>query len=142
MSNDIKDIFQIMKEIYTDVTNAVLASYPTCTIRNSFVYAPDAFPFASIVMSGDGSTANTRDSSHIDKFDDISATVDVYCNTANGKKTQAEGIMAIIKDKFYSLNFTMVSCKPNSNISNAQVYRITATFVATVDYNGNIYTRR
>lgn len=136
------NVFEIQREIFTSVANEVLTSYPTCNIVNSFVYAPDKFPTASIVMSGDGSTANTRDSSHIDKFDDISATVDVYCNTANGKKTQAEGIMAIIKDKFYSLNFTMVSCKPNSNISNAQVYRISATFVATVDNNGNIYTRR
>lgn len=142
MSNEIKDIFQIMKEIYTDVTNAVLASYPTCTIRNSFVYAPDAFPLASIVMSGDGNTQNTRDSSNIDKFNDVTATVDVYTNTVNGKKAQAEGIMAIISGSFYALNFKMVSCKPSSNISNAQNYRLSATFTATVDCYGNIYARR
>lgn len=142
MSNDIKDIFQIMKEIYTDVTNAVLASYPTCTIRNSFVYAPDAFPFASIVMSGDGNTQNTRDSSDVDKYNDITATVDIYTNKTDGKKTQAEDIMGIINKKFFSLNFKLVSCKPNSNISNAQIYRLSATFTATVDCYGNIYARR
>lgn len=136
------NVFQAMKDIYTQVANTVLASYPTCTIRNSFVYAPDAFPFASIVMSGDGNTRNTRDSSHINKFNDITATVDVFTNKADGKKTEAEGIMGVISDKFYSLNFDLVSCKPSSNTSNAQIYRLTATFVATVDYNGKLYSRR
>ena len=142
MSNDPKNIFQIQSEIYTDVSDTVLASYPTCTIRNSFVYAPDAFPFASIVMSGDGNTQNTRDSSNIDKFNDITATVDVYTNTVSGKKAQAEGIMAVINGRLYALNFKMVSCKPSSNISNAQNYRLSATFTATVDCYGNIYARR
>lgn len=142
MSNDPKNVFQVMKEIYTDVANAILASYPTCTVRNSFVYAPDAFPFASIVMSSDGNTQNTRDSSHIDKYNDITATVDVYTNAVDSKKTQAESIMAVINGRLYALNFKMVSCKPNSNISNAQIYRLSATFTATVDNNGNIYARR
>ena len=142
MSNDPKNIFQIQSEIYTDVADTVLASYPTCTIRNSFVYAPDAFPFASIVMSGDGNTQNTRDSSHIDKFNDITATVDVYTNTVNGKKKQAEDIMAVISGRLYALNFKMVSCKPSSNTNIASTYRLSATFTATVDCYGNIYARR
>lgn len=142
MSNDPKNIFQIQSEIYTDVANTVLASYPTCTIRNSFVYAPDAFPFASIVMSDDGDTQNTRDSSNIEKYIDVTATVDVYTNTANGKKVQAEGIMAVISSRLYALNFKKVSCKPNSNTNIASTYRLSATFTATVDCYGNIYARR
>lgn len=136
------NVFQAQKEIYTDVANTVLASYPTCNIRNSFVYAPDAFPTVAIVMSCDGNTQNTRDSSNVDKYNDITATVDVYTNKTDGKKTQAEDIMGIINEKFFSLNFKLVSCKPNSNISNAQIYRLSATFTATVDNNGNIYARR
>lgn len=136
------NVFQAQKEIYTDVADTVLASYPTCNIRNSFVYAPDAFPTVAIVMSCDGNTQNTRDSSNVDKYNDITATVDVYTNKTDGKKTQAEDIMGIINEKFFSFNFKLVSCKPNSNISNAQIYRLSATFTATVDNNGNIYARR
>ncbi len=135
------NVFQAQKEIYTEVANTVLASFPTCNIRNAFVYAPDVFPTVAIVLSGDGSTHNTRDSSHIDKFNDITATVDVFTNKAGSKKTEAEEIMGVISDKFYSLNFNLVSCKPSSNTSNAQIYRLTATFTATVDRGGNLYTR-
>lgn len=136
------NVFQANRDIYTQVADTVLVSYPTCRIVNAFIYAPDAFPTVSIVMSGDGTTAKTRDSSHISKFNDITATVDVYTNNIDGKKTLAEDIMGIISDKFYSLNFDLVSCKPNSNISNAQNYRLTATFAATVDNNGKLYSRR
>lgn len=135
-------VFQIMKEIYTDVSNTILGTYPTCFVTNSFVYAPDVFPTAAIVMSGDGTTAGTRDSSHVDKFNDITATVDVWTNKIDGKKTEAEAIMGLISDKFFSLNFNLVSCKPNSNNANAQNYRITATFVATVGNDGKLYSRR
>ena len=136
------NVFQAMRDIYTQVADTIIASYSTCRVVNAFIYAPDAFPTVSIVMSGDGNTTKTRDSSHISKFNDITATVDVYTNNIDGKKTLAEDIMGLITDKFYSLNFNLVSCKPNSNISNAQNYRLTATFVATVGHDGKLYSRR
>lgn len=136
------NMFNIQKEIFTKVANAVLASYPTCRITNAFVYAPAEFPCVAIVLSDDGTTYDMRDSSGNDNFRDITVIVDVYSNKTDGKKTEAESIMQIVIDTLFPLNFNMVSCKPFSNINNAQNYRITATFTATVDGNGNIYTRR
>ena len=83
-----------------------------------------------------------RDSSKADNFRDITLTADVYTNKVDGKKTEAESIMQAIIDKLALLNFTMVSCKPYSNINNASNYRLTATFTATVDKDGQIYTRK
>ena len=136
------NLFTQFREIYTTVANAVLASYPSCRITNAFVYAPAQFPCVAIVLSDDGTRYDTRDSSKIDKFRDITVTVDVYSNKVEGKKTEAEDIAQIVIDTLYSLNFNMVSCRPSSNINNASNYRITATFTATVDYNNTIYTRR
>lgn len=136
------NLFENFREVFTTVANAVLAEYPTCRITNSFVYAPVDFPCVAIVLSDDGTNYSTRDSSKIDKFRDITVTVDVYSNKANGKKTESESIMQIIIDTLYPLNFNMVSCRPSSNINNASIYRITATFTATVDYNNTIYSRR
>lgn len=136
------NMFEIQKEIYTKVANAVLASYPTCRITNAVIYAPSAFPCVAIVLSDDGTRYDMRDSSNTDNFRDITLTCDVYSNKVDGKKTEAESIMQIVIDNLFSLNFNMVSCKPISNMNNAQNYRITATFTATVDGNGNIYTRR
>ena len=136
------NMFNIEREIFTTVANEVLTSYPACRIVNAFIYAPDAFTTVSIVMSDDGTNYRMRDSSKTDNFHDITLIIDVYTNKTDGKKTEAESIMQIIKDKLFSLNFNMVSCKPNSNISNAQNYRITATFTSTVDADGTIYTRQ
>lgn len=136
------NMFEIQKEIYTKVANAVLASYPTCRITNAVIYAPSVFPCVAIVLSDDGTRYDMRDSSNIDNYRDVTLTCDVYTNKVDGKKTEAESIMQIVIDNLFSLNFNMVSCKPISNINNAQNYRITATFTATVDGSGNIYTRR
>lgn len=136
------NMFNIQKEIFTKVANAVLTSYSTCRITNSFIYAPAQFPCVAIVLSDDGTTYDMRDSSGNDNFRDITIIVDVYSNKTDGKKTEAESIMQIVIDTLFPLNFNMVSCKPFSDINNAQNYRITATFTATVDGSGNIYTRR
>lgn len=136
------NMFDIQREIFTKVADTVLTSYPTCRITNSFVYAPAQFPCVAIVMSGDGTTYKMRDSSGADNFRDITLTVDVYSNKTDGKKTEAESIMQIVIDTVFPLNFNMASCKPMSDLNNAQNYRITATFTATVDGSGNLYTRR
>lgn len=136
------NMFEIQKEIFTDIANAVLANRSDCNITNKFVYMPEAFPTVSIVLSGDGTTPNTRDSSHVEKFRDITLTVDAFSNKVNGNKTEAESLMQSVIDKAYSLNFNMVSCNPNSNTSNASIYRLTATFTATVGHDGSLYSRR
>lgn len=136
------NMFDIQREIFTKVANAVLTSYSTCRITNSFVYAPAQFPCVALVLSDSGMTYKMRDSSGEDNFRDITLTVDVYSNKTDGKKTEAESIMQIIIDTLFPLNFNMVSCKPMSDLNEAQNYRITATFTATVDGSGNLYTRR
>lgn len=136
------NMFNIQREIFTAIANEVLASYPSCRITNAFVYAPAEFPCVAIVLSDDYVTQNTTDSSKADNYRDVTVTVDVYSNKADGKKTEAETIAQIVIDTLSPLNFEMRSCRPSSNINNASNYRITATFTATVDSNGIIYKRR
>lgn len=136
------NMFEKQREIFTTVANAILADYPTCRVTNSFVYAPPEFPCVAIVLSDDGTNYGMRDSSKQDNFRDITITVDVYSNKTDGKKTEAETLMQKVQDTLFPLNFKMVSCKPFGNINNATNYRITATFVATIDGEGTLYTRR
>lgn len=136
------NMFNIQREIFTAIANEVLASYPSCRITNAFVYAPAEFPCVAIVLSDDYVTQNTTDSSKADNYRDVTVTVDVYSNKADGKKTEAETIAQIVIDTLSPLNFEMRSCRPSSNLNNASNYRITATFTATVDSSGTIYKRR
>ena len=136
------NMFDIEREIFTTAASAVLTTYSTCRILNSFVYAPDKFPCVCIVLSDDGTNYQMRDSSKADNFRDITITVDAFSNKTDGKKTEAEAIMQKVIDTLLPLNFNMVSCKPASNNNNASYYKLTATFTATVDGNGTIYTRK
>jgi len=136
------NMFDIQREIFTTVATAVLTVSPSCRVTNAFVYAPASFPCVAVVMSDDGTRYDTRDSSNADNFRDVTITVDVYSNKADGKKTEAESLMQTVIDTLFPLNFNMVSCKPFSDINNASNYRITATFVATVGGDKTIYTRR
>lgn len=136
------NMFDKQREIFTTVATAVLAASPNCRVTNAFIYAPASFPCVSVVLSDDGTNYRMRDSSKADNFRDITITVDVYSNKTDGKKTEAESLMQTVIDTLFPLNFNMVSCKPFSNINNASNYRITATFVATIDSAGTIYSRR
>lgn len=136
------NMFEIEKEIFTTVATALISSSPSCRVVNAFVYAPDHFPTVSIVFSDDGTTPGMRDSSRADNYRDVTIVADAFSNKVNGKKGEAESLMQTVIDTLCPYNFDMVSCRPNSNVSNAQTYKITATFTATVDKDGNIFTRR
>jgi hypothetical protein len=83
-----------------------------------------------------------RDSSGDDNFHDITLTIDVYSNLVNGKKTQTEAIMNMVRSVLLPMNFRQISCRPASNLNDATVYRLTGTFTATVDNNNTFYYRR
>lgn len=136
------NMFEKQREIFTTVANAILAVSPSCRVTNSFIYAPASFPCVAIVLSDDGMNYSMRDSSKVDNYRDITLTVDAYSNKTDGKKTEAEMLMQTVQDTLFPLNFNMVSCKPFSALNDATNYRITATFVATIDGDGTIYTRR
>ena len=133
------NMFEIQREIFTTVANAVLAVSTNCLISNAFIYAPAEYPAMACVLSDDGTKDNTRDSSKTDNYRDITVTVDVYSNKVNGMKTEAESLMQTVIDTLIPLNFSMRSCKPTGN--NASSYRISATFTASVGADGTIYTR-
>ena len=134
------NMFEIEREIFTKAATAVLAISPSCRITNAFEYAPAVFPCMAIVMS-DRAKESTMDSSHSDNFRELTLVCDVYSNSHDGKKLEAESLMQAVIDTLLPYNFNMVSCKPASNMNTASIYRITATFTATVEADGTIYTK-
>lgn len=136
------DIFALQKEIQTSIFTPIHTAYNECAMLNAFTSAPPKFPCIVIVLSDNGTTTAMRDSSCDDNFHDITLTIDAYSNLVNGKKTQAEDMMNIVRGVLLPRNFRQVSCRPASDLNNATVYRLTATFTATVDNNNNIYYRR
>ena len=136
------DVFQLQKELQTSIFTPVHEAYPECAMLNAFVSAPPKFPCVVIVLSDNGTTSSMRDSSGDDNFHDITLTIDVYSNLVTGKKTQTEAIMNMVRGVLLPMNFRQISCRPASNLNDATVYRLTATFTATVDNNNTFYYRR
>ena len=136
------DVFALQRELQTLIFTPIHNEYSECIMLNAFTSAPSKFPCVVIVLSDNGTTSSMRDSSGDDNFHDITLTIDVYSNLVNGKKTQTEAIMNMVRGVLLPMNFRQVSCRPASNLNDATVYRLTGTFTATVDSNNTFYYRR
>lgn len=136
------DVFALQKELQTLIFTPIHNEYSECAMLNAFTSAPPKFPCVVIVLSDNGTTSHMRDSSGDDNFHDITLTIDVYSNLVNGKKTQTEAIMNMVRGVLLPMNFRQISCRPRSNMNDATVYKLTAIFTATVDNNNTFYYRR
>lgn len=136
------DVFALQKELQTLIFTPIHNDYSECAMLNAFTSAPPKFPCVAIVLADNGTTSHMRDSSGDDNFHDITLTIDVYSNLVNGKKTQAESIMNIVRGVLLPKNFRQISCRSRSNMNDATVYKLTATFTATVDNKNTFYYRR
>lgn len=96
------------------------------------------FPHLSVVESDNYTyrrTITRRGEEHAGKM----YTINVYSNSANGRRTEAENISAIVDSEMLAMGFTRISMIPMSNLHNATVYRITARYTGAVSKDGIVY---
>lgn len=134
-------MIDIESQVYTIVSNAVLAEYPNAFVSPEYVRQPAQFPAVSIVQMDNSVNRAMRDSSRIENGADVMFQVDVYSDRNMGKKAACKAIVALIDEQFAIMGFTRSFMNPIPNLSDATIYRITARYVATVDRNQVIYRR-
>lgn len=134
-------MIDIEAQVFTIVSNAVLAVYPDAFVTPEYVRQPAQFPTASIVQMDSVVNRSMRDSSRIENGADVMFQVDVYSNRMDVRKQECKAIIALIDEQFALLGFTRSFMNPIPNLSDATIYRITARYVATVDANETIYRR-
>ena len=65
--------------------------------------------------------------------------MNVYSNSEDGRRAEAEKIMGIVDDEMLAMGFVRRSMLPVSNLNNATVYRIAARYSGVVSKSGMIY---
>lgn len=116
-------------------SEGVSCSYST---EDNPVLTEDQFPHLSVVESDNYTyrrTITRRGEEHAGKM----YTINVYSNSAHGRRTEAENISAIVDSEMLAMGFTRTSMAPMSNLHNATVYRITARYTGAVSKDGIVY---
>lgn len=134
-------MIDIEAQVFTIVSNAVLAEYPDAFVSPEYVRQPAQFPTASIVQTDNTVNRSMRDSSRVENGADVMFQVDVYSNKMAGRKEECKAVIALIDEQFALLGFTRSFLNPLPNLADATIYRITARYIATVDKNETIYRR-
>ena len=126
-------LIDIENQVFTAVKTAVRGEYQSANVVGEYVRSPAKFPHVSVVETDNYTSSGHRDSADTERYATVTYEVNAYSNKTSGKKTECRGIMAIVDQTFYSMNFTRISMAPVPNQENATVYRITARYRAETD---------
>lgn len=126
-------------EVYTRLKTAITASYANASVASLYVHSPSKFPHVSIELS-DTSTYIQAMSSADSGMDDVMFTINIYSNLTTGKQAECRGILKVIDQEMYQMNFTRISALPVPNMADATIYRLTARYRAVTD--GTYFYRR
>lgn len=131
-------------KIFTDIYNAVIASYPNAFISAVEVLNEPTFPAVFVNFEDSAPTPRYVNSSRSEPFRDMVVDVNVYSNLQSGRRTQAKAIMAIIDAEMAAMGFVQSAMNPLdlTNSRNKLVTRLFARYTASVDVNGVFYSRR
>ena len=131
-------------KIFTDIYNAVIASYPTAFISAVEVDIEPTFPAVFISMEDSIPTWRYINSSRTEPFRDLTIDINVYSDLQSGRKTQAKNIMKIIDAEMTAMGFSQSAMNPLdlTNSKNKLVTRLFARYIGSVDTNGIFYSRR
>lgn len=125
-------------EIYDGVAKLLRNSYDGISVNGTTILSPASFPCASIEEIDN--TSFTADSSgEIESYSTFE--INVFSNSLDGKKAEAQRIFNTIDGYFTNLHYSRTSKRPVV-INDGTVYRIVARYSAVYDVDGKIFRRR
>lgn len=131
----------VENEIFTEVYNAVITSYPNAYVTGVFVPAPPKFPCVYFAMTDNAYYRNSIDSASMENHDAIEFEVEIYSNTTGSKKAECYDIAGIVDTVMTALNFSRMSLMPIPNIADATIYRLKGRYRAVVGKDKTLYRR-
>lgn len=129
----------VENQIFTECEAAIRRVDPDVLCKGAEEYRPPSLPFASIVEDFCAVYSATADSACRENHTLLRYRVDVYTNDTAGKKARCKRIMAAVREYFGEIGFYRTLCQPIPNLSDPDVYRMTATFEAVMDKNKRLY---
>ena len=128
------DIEPMVFETVKNAVSPVMCS-PTYQDRSK------VFPLVTVEEYDNSVYEKTQDSGNYENHAKLLYEVNVYSNLTSGKKAQAKEIMKKVDVVMAKMGFVRSYCSPTPNLSDSNVYRITARYKAIADKEQNIYWR-
>lgn len=91
--------------VYSTVTKAAKAMFPTLTTASWTDVVEPKFPFALVQQTDDFDVRSTLNSTHSNEARHVTFEVNVYSDKARGRKAEAKSISSYIALVFKSLGF-------------------------------------
>lgn len=128
------DIEPMVFETVRNAVSPVMCS-PTYQDRSK------VFPLVTVEEYDNSVYEKTQDSGNYENHAKLLYEVNVYSNLTSGKKAQAKELMKKVDEVMAKMGFVRSYCSPTPNLSDSNIYRITARYKAIADKEQNIYWR-
>ena len=128
-------------EIFSKVSEAVRAAFPSAFVSGEYVRTPPKFPFVSIVEVSNTAYDRTQSSEGVENHASLMYEVNVYSNKNSGKKSECKAIAALIDNEMATLGFSRTMLQPIPNMDDATIYRMTGRYTAVVSKEKKLYRR-
>lgn len=137
----------IENQVYTRIAQAFRESYPQGSISGGYVRMPSAFPHVCVEQKD---SYSMRLDSSGNEITALMFEINVYSNSANGRKSECKEIMRLIDMLMNSMNFVRISLTPTpnmggslfggANLEELEIYRLTARYKGATD-GTNLFRR-
>ena len=137
-------MIDVENKVFTDIYNAVIASYPDAFISAVEVLNEPTFPAVFVNFEDSAPTWRYVNSSRTEPFRDMVIDINVYSDLPKGRKTEAKNILKIIDSELTAMGLVQSAMNPLdlTNSKNKLVTRLFARYSGSVDANGVFYSRR
>ena len=100
-----------------------------------YVPSPTAFPAGSLIELTNDTVGKRQSSTPIENFARVMYQLDVYATT----KQEAKSLLSAVDDVMISIGFTRTGGEFLDNVTNVNIFRYAARYVAEIDRDGTIY---
>lgn len=133
-------MIDIENQLFTELREFLLEKFPVLSLSSIEERLPPSFPHVSVVEADNSIRSDTVSSLCHENHVNVMYEVNIYSNSASGRKSEAKAILSAIDLWFVSHGFARTSLTPTS-LDNASLYRIIVRYSGCVGLDNVIYRR-
>lgn len=134
-------MIDVENEIFSKISVAVRAAYPSAFVSGEYVRTPSRFPFVSLIEMSNTAYDRTQSSGGLENHASVMYEVNIYSNNRSGKKSECKAIATLIDNEMAALGFSRTMLQPIPNMDDATIYRMTGRYTAVVSKDKKLYRR-
>lgn len=132
-------MLDIENEVFNDLTELLVASFPDITTSSVYTNTPSKYPFVSIEEISSSVNVNEETSCHIDAITNVGIEVNVYSKDPQ-KKSNAKAMAKVVDEYMIDKGFYRISKTPMQD-DNETIYRLVLRYNGNISLDNKIYRR-